>query len=122
MYTLDTNVLIYYYDNISDVVSFIDGYSQKERIIISSITELELFSYSNLKIESIEKIEKSLKSFAILPVDSVIARIAGSLRSKYKIKTPDSAIAATAIFTNTTLVSRNGKDFTKIKELNFKAI
>jgi len=58
----------------------------------------------------------------IINIDSKIARLAGSLRSKYRIKTPDAAIAATAIFTETTLVSRNGKDFKKIKELKFKIL
>ncbi len=93
MHTLDTNTLIYYYGNVPDVVDFIDGYSKKERIIVSSITELELFSYSDLKTENILKIEQSLKSFIVLPVDSVIARVAGNLRGRYKIKTPDAAIA-----------------------------
>ena len=122
MHTLDTNTLIYYYNNIPNIVDFIDGYSKKERIIVSSITELELFSYKDLKQENILKIEQSLKSFTVLPVDSVIARVAGNLRAKYSIKTPDAAIAATAILTNTILVSRNKKDFKNIRELQLKIL
>ena len=38
-----------------------------------------------------------MNTLAIIPLDSRIARIAGSLRRLYGLKTADSAIAATAL-------------------------
>jgi predicted nucleic acid-binding protein len=72
--------------------------------------------------QEVERIEEILKTIAVIPVDSRIARIAGSLRQKYHLKVPDSAIAATALFTGTTLVTRNIKDFKKIPNLKLLKI
>ena len=59
---------------------------------------------------------------AIIPLDSRIARIAGSLRRQYNIKTADSIVAATALFTGTTLITRNIRDFQKIPNLLLRKI
>lgn len=52
-----------------------------------------------------------------LLVDSPIARGAGEIRRKYKTKTPDALIASTAVMYQAPLVTRNVRDFKKIKEL-----
>lgn len=67
-------------------------------------------------------IETVLTAFAKIPIDSTIARTAGFLRSRYRIKTPDSIIAATALFTGTTLVTRNVADFKTIELLSVQKI
>jgi len=59
-----------------------------------------------------------LHTLAVIPVDSRIARIAGALRRVHRLKTPDGAVAATALFTGSTLVTRNVKDFKKIPNLS----
>ena len=41
----------------------------------------------------------------------------GEIRKKNKIKLPDAIIAATALVNDLTLLSRNTKDFIKIKDL-----
>lgn len=69
-----------------------------------------------------ERIEEILNSLAVIPIDSRIARIAGYLRQDYCLKVPDSAIAATALFTGTTLVTRNIQDFKKIPNLLLQKI
>ena len=86
-------------------------------IYISAITEIELFSFPHLTEMEIEAIESILRTLAIMPLDSRIARTAGFLRSKYRLKIADSAIAATAFFTGTTLITRNIRDFHKIPEI-----
>ena len=59
----------------------------------------------------------------IVPVTSSIARMAGDLRRLYaRLKPFDSAIAATAIFAHTKLVTRNVRDFEQIDELDILAI
>jgi predicted nucleic acid-binding protein len=123
VYTLDTNTIIYYIKGEERVVEILDRlFSQPQPIYVSAITELELFSFSKMSSQEVERIEEILKTLAVIPVDSRIARIAGSLRQKYHLKVPDSAIAATALFTGTTLVTRNIKDFKKIPNLKILKI
>jgi len=123
VYTLDTNVIIYYLKADEKVVLVLNKlFGQPQPIYISAITELELFSFSKLSTQEMERIEEILNSLAVIPVDSRIARIAGPLRQNYHLKVPDSAIAATALFTGTILVTRNILDFQKIPNLSLKKI
>lgn len=118
MYTLDTNAIIYYLKNDSAVVSAMRQImTGGSTIYVSAITEIELFSFSDLTEAESEEIELVLRTLAIIPLDSRIARTAGFLRSSYRLKIADSAIAATALFTGTTLVTRNVQDFKRIQEL-----
>lgn len=123
MYTLDTNAIIYYLKNDPKAVPILKKiFSQESPVYISAITELELFSFSNLTQKEINQIEEILKTLAIIPVDSRIARIAGALRRYYLLKLPDSAIAATSLFTGSILITRNIYDFQKVPNLSIKKI
>jgi predicted nucleic acid-binding protein len=51
-----------------------------------------------------------------------LARFAGYLRREYRVKTGDSAIAATALLTRTTLLTRNTQDFQRIPPLSLMPI
>lgn len=123
MYTLDTNALIYYLDGEPAVVALFEQFlAERIPLYISAITELELFSYPALTTEGESEIEEALAGLRIVPVASRIARIAGDLRRLYRLATPDAAIAATAIFTNTHLVTRNVRDFNMIEGLPVRTI
>lgn len=123
MYTLDTNAIVYYLKGDKKVVSILDDiFSENFPIYISTITETELFSFSNLTEIEIKAINEILKTLSIIPLDSNLARLAGLVRSQYRIKTPDSIIAATALFSQTILVTRDIKDFEKIPQLKLLAI
>jgi len=123
VYTIDTNTIIYYSKNDQDVEIFLENiFSQNMPIYISVVTEIELLGFSNLTNNDIEWFESFLKTVTIIPVESRIARIAGMLRRQYKVKTMDSVIAATALITGTTLVTRNINDFKKIPGLLLKKI
>jgi len=118
MYTLDTNAIIYYIKGEERTIGTLNGlFSQPQPIYVSAITELELFSFSKMSSQEVAKIEEVLKTIAVIPVDSRIARIAGPLRQLYRLDVPDSVIAATALFTGTTLVTRNIQHFKKIPSL-----
>jgi hypothetical protein len=54
----------------------------------------------------------------LIEFDDKLINFVVYLRRKYKIKLPDAIIAATALYTNSTLITRNIKDFSKIKDLN----
>ncbi len=84
---------------------------------MATVTEIELFSYADLTLEENDRIEKLLGAFEIVPLDSNIARIAGKLRREQRTKLPDSVIAATALFTGATLVTRNVRDFKRVPNL-----
>lgn len=118
MYTLDTNIIIYYSKGDTDVAVFLENiFSKNNPIYISAITEIELFGFSGLTDSDIEWFENFLKAVTIIPVESRLARIAGMLRRQYKVKAIDSTIAAIALITGTTLITRNINDFKKIPGL-----
>lgn len=123
MYTLDTNAIIYYLKGDVNAIPLLEDLFEKNMpIYISSITEVELFSFSNLTNKDIEQITNLIKTLSVISLDSQLARLAGLLRRQYKIKVPDSIIASTAIFTGTSLVTRNTKDFKKIPNFNIVSI
>ena len=123
MYLLDTNAVIYYVKDESSVVAIIeDIYTKNLPVYLSVITEAELFAFPQLSDEEAEHIEKFLQSVSIIPMDSQIARLAGTIRKKYQLKIADSVIAATALFTNAQLVTRNVGDFKRIPELRIQEI
>lgn len=126
MVTLDTNVIIYYLKREAAVVSvlepiFSDSYSVYPPCI-ASVTELELFSSPTLTLADIAEIERLLKLVIVIPLDSSVARIAGRIRREWRLKTPDSIIAATALSTHSSLVTRNTRDFKKVSGLEVKGI
>ena len=67
-------------------------------------------------------IKQLLTDMFVVPLDSRLARYAGYLRRLYRLKTPDSAIAATAMLTKTTLLTRNVDDFRHIDDLKIQEI
>jgi predicted nucleic acid-binding protein len=89
-------------------------------VYIFAVTEAEFFSYANLVDEEVESIEGFLKTVFIVPFESRLARLSRLIRRTYSLELADSAIAATALFTGSTLVTRNVSDFKKIEGLQYK--
>ncbi|MFA6376910.1 MAG: type II toxin-antitoxin system VapC family toxin [Candidatus Paceibacterota bacterium] len=118
MYTLDTNAIIYFLKGDEKATPILEKILKENcgSIYISSITELELFSFPDLSDKDGHDLEEIIATLATIPLDSRLARIAAWLRRQYGLKTADSVIAATAVFTGTTLVTRNIKDFNKISD------
>lgn len=123
MITLDTNVIIYYTKSDPAVVDFVSELlARNAGIQISSVTELELFSYPNLSTDEVDKIERIMKTIFVVSLDSKVARLAGTIKRLYRLKIADAAIAATSLFTKAPLVTRNVRDFQKVPDLELKAI
>lgn len=123
MYTFDTNTIIYYLDDedeTADVLAPMLG--APTPVYLSVISELELLSLSSLSQSEFYEIGRLIRRLTTIPVDARIARIASTIRRRIHIKTPDAAIAATALFTGTTLVTRNVKDFENIPGLSIQPI
>jgi len=123
MYTLDTNAIIYFLKDDPQAVSVIqDIFTRQTPIYISAITEVELLAFPKLTPNEEKRIEDILRTLSIMPVDSRIAHTAGLIRRIYRLNIADSVIAATAMFTGTTLLTRNTGDFQKIPELTVQKV
>ncbi len=123
MYTLDTNAIIYYLKDDPHAAAVLsDIFTEDSPLYISAITEIELFGFPKLSDNEVEQIEAILRTVAIIPVDSRIARTAGFIRRNYHVNIADSAIAATALFTGTILLTRNIRDFRRIPNLSVQQI
>ena len=123
MYTFDTNAIIYYInDDVKTSAIVRDIFEKNYPVYISTITEIELFAFPQLTGVEEAEIEKLLKTISIISIDSRIAREAGSLRKAYHLSVPDSAIAATALFTGSTLLTRNVRDFKNVPNLRVQEV
>ena len=124
MYTLDTNVIIAYYRRDPRVVPVLREILRDptSSIYVSTITEAELFSFANLSEEENDFIEAILQTISLIPPISQVARFAGTLRATYGIKLADAFIAATALFTGSTLLTSNVHDFKKVPSLQLQAV
>ncbi len=122
-FTFDTNAIIYYLKGDKKASSVVEEIlKNNSSIYISTVTEVELFGFSAITKMEAYQIEKILETISIIPLDSRIARMAASIRQLYKLKTADSVIAATALFTSSVLVTRNVKDFSRVTDLKVKAL
>jgi len=110
---LDTNILLYLLQGDETLVEVLD----KKQIYISFITQLELLSFPGLAKKDNKVINELLKECVIIDINSEIKNLAISNRKKYKLKLPDSIIAATSIYLDIPLISADA-DFKKIDELN----
>lgn len=80
---------------------------------VSVIVEIELLGFPSVEKAIIEFVARS----AILPLNDTVVQQTILLRKKHRIKLPDAIIAATSIVHGLTLITRNKKDFMKIKGL-----
>ena len=108
---LDTNILIYYFNGLIDDEK-IDSLL-KESFNISIITKIEFLSWSKFSDDvELNKKAKAFVSYATLfDLDDSIAQTTIKLRRKFKTKTPDAIIAATALVNNMSVVTNNRSDF-----------
>ncbi len=122
-YTLDTNAILYYLKDDSSAVSLLrEIFSQDTPLYISAITELELFAFSSLSTQEHALIDDLISTLSVIAVDSHLARLAAFIRREFRLKVPDSVIAATAMFTGSSLITRNARDFKKIAGLSLLKI
>ena len=123
LYTLDTNAVIYYLDKDPKAYQLLRQIFQNpHHVCISTMTELELFSGPTLSKADLELLRIVLFRITVIPLTSDIAHYAALIRRSKRTPSPDSAIAATAILTNSTLLTRNVKDFEDIPNLQVQEI
>lgn len=84
---------------------------------VSAITRAELFSGHGAEERRVRRL---LEPMTNLPVDTAIAERAGRLRRGANRRLPDALIAATALEHRLTLVTRNVRDFERIRGLKIR--
>ncbi|HLD60775.1 MAG TPA: type II toxin-antitoxin system VapC family toxin [Patescibacteria group bacterium] len=122
--TIDTNIIVAYLNGDQQVIETLSEWRNERRpLFLSTVVEAEVLSFPNLTSRERYLAEEFLEeNFTSIPVDRAVARLAANIRQTTKIKFPDAAIAATALFTHSPLVTRNVKDFKKVKELQYITI
>ncbi|HJH29463.1 MAG TPA: type II toxin-antitoxin system VapC family toxin [Methanosarcinaceae archaeon] len=117
-YLIDTNILIYFLEGEKQALALFERILDDE-IYISLINKIEVLSFPDMSKKDDKSIRMFLSSFITLEIDNTIAEEAIRIRKNYKLKLPDALICATSIIQDTILVSRNEKDFLKVKGLKF---
>jgi predicted nucleic acid-binding protein len=121
--TLDTNIIIYYFNGEAPILAFLrDQITQGAPLFVSTVTEHELYSYPHLTPQEVARIDARLTTLTVIDVDSRIAQLSGQLRAAYGIKALDSMMAATALMTGTTLATRNVYDFHRVPHLDIREL
>lgn len=122
--TIDANIIISYLAGEQEVIEALSHFRQEGKILLlPTVVEAEVLSFSGWTKEECLVTESFLEeNFTSIPFDRYIAKIAAEIRRETKLKFPDAAIAATAIFTNTPLVTRNIRDFKKVPGLSLLKI
>jgi hypothetical protein len=88
----------------------------KNRIHYSVITRAELVAGTS----ATDLVSLLLSPFLEVPVDRRVAETGGHLHREFSVRLPDCLIAATAIEHQLALVTRNRKDFKKIRGLRLR--
>jgi len=108
---LDTNILIYYFNGLVKDEK-IDSLLQNS-FNISIITKIEFLSWSKLNEDvQLDKKARAFLSYAkLFDLNDQVAHKTIEIRRKFKTKTPDAIIAATALVYGMSVVTNNISDF-----------
>ncbi len=113
---LDTNAVIALLNENAVIVQSV---KTADEIFISVINELEFKSFSNLSLHDAELFDAFVSQVTVLGLQAsniILKNKIIEIRNAYKLKLPDSIIAASAIVNNATLIPAD-KAFKKVGNL-----
>jgi predicted nucleic acid-binding protein len=129
---LDTSALIYHLEDVAPYSDFTEQLfravaSSTTRCVISSLSVAEIFTkpFAQQDQAAISIIENFLLTFPgleIIPTSYSIARKAAELRAKYRLKTPDAIIVATALITNCEGLVSNDLQWKRLSNEKIKVV
>lgn len=92
--------------------------TRRHRLSYSVITRAELFAGTAAS----DLVTQLLQPFRELSVDREVAERAGRIRRESGLRLPDALVAATAIVHDLGLVTRNRRDFERVRGLRLRAL
>jgi toxin FitB len=114
MKLIDSNIIIYSFQPMHTHLRPLVVDNQN---YVSKISKLEVLGYYNLSLAEKIYLENVFQILINIPVNDDIIETTIQLRQVYRIKSNDSIIAATALYYNLELYTRNVADFDQISEL-----
>lgn len=110
-YLLDTNVVIYFFNGLTDDATLIE--ILRSSFNISIITKIEFLSWQKLLNDPVlnGKALDFISNARVFELDEGVANRTIKNRQQYKIKTPDAIIGATAQVHGFEIVTNNVDDF-----------
>jgi predicted nucleic acid-binding protein len=118
-YLLDTNILIYYFNDDPAVQPVFDEIQAGEKLAFyCPISWIELLCYPALTDTQANEIREFLRAINCISLTEAVLDCAAEIRRNYRVGLPDAAIAACALVENCVLVTRNINDFRRIDGLN----
>lgn len=120
MLIVDTDILIDVGRNVNDAVNCLQQIEQKFSVAVSSVTQMELIIGCRNKNE-LYSLEQFIERFHIIRLDEQISDTAIDLLKEYRLShgllIADALIAATAIISDLSFVSKNQSDYRFIEDL-----
>lgn len=116
MFTIDTNILIYYAAGDPDILAFFRT-NQNAVFYLPSIAVAEFLSYPLMTPDVAERFRDFSRQTILVNLDYTIAEHAATIRRDVKIPLADAVIAASSMITQSSLLTRNVRDFRKVKGL-----
>jgi predicted nucleic acid-binding protein len=118
MYLLDTNIFIHFLENSipkkgSECMDSINDGDCR----ITVISKIETLGYVFVSKSSEDLLSSFVNPFFAEELSHSLVEKTIECRKKYKIKLADSIIATSAIVLKFTLITRDKKDFSKVKEM-----
>ncbi len=108
---VDTNIIIYLLNGDIEIAQILDG----KELVISVITELELLSFAD--VSETAAIRELISECQVLNLNEGIKNATIHYRKNWKLKLPDSIIAASAYYSGLPLFTAD-KGFSKIDDIN----
>ena len=108
---LDSNIVLYLLNGEETLIPLLED----KQLYLSFITQLELLSFPEISEKEINKIESFIHECIIIEMSTTIKEYTINLRKKFRLKLPDSIIAATSLYINIPLVTADNS-FKKLTE------
>jgi hypothetical protein len=114
---LDTNVLVYHVAGDPAATKFLDETIAGRSFCLSILSVIEFLGWHGHTDKEFVECKELIELATILTVSKEVADKAIELRRSKRIKLADAVIASTALVNNITLITRNIRDFKRIRDL-----
>lgn len=113
---LDTNAFIYFFEGRNKITKLI---LQTAQLFYSPISEIELLSSPKLSDSESQRIKGFLNMCHRVELSQDVINTAIDLRKRYRLRTPDAIVAASALSSNMALATADS-DFAKVSNLTIE--